>query len=147
MKEWILIIEDRPVLLQTRNELLQDWQIVTASSRDAGEAIQARAYDLLIFSQTVREATANSLISRARALNPQLNVIAISAEEQERSLAPATYRVDLSNPNGLRTAVARLLSMSGQNPDHRTCAHHSKTRKTKVLKRFLIDRPEKSGYR
>jgi len=46
MKEWILIIEDRPVLLQTRNELLQDWQIVTASSRDAGEAIQARAYDL-----------------------------------------------------------------------------------------------------
>jgi CheY-like chemotaxis protein len=147
VKEWILIIEDRPVLLQTRTELLQNWQIVTASSRDAGEAIQARAYDLLIFSQTVLEETANRLISRARAVNPQLNVLAISAEEQERSLASATYRVDLSNPNGLRIAVARLLSMSGQNPAHRTCSHHSKTPKIKVLKRFLIEAPEKSGYR
>jgi DNA-binding NtrC family response regulator len=117
MKEWILIVGDRPVLLQTRTELLQNWQIVTASSRNAGDAIQARAYDLLIFSQTVLEDTANSLISRARAVNPQLNVIAISAEEQERSLASATYGVDLSNPNGLRIAVARLLSMSGQNSD------------------------------
>jgi DNA-binding NtrC family response regulator len=149
MKEWILIVEDRPVLLQTRTELLQNWQIVTANSRNAGEAIQARAYDLLIFSQTVLEETANHLISRARAVNPQLNVLAISAEEQERSLAPATYRVDLSNPNGLRIAVARLLSMSGQNSAHRTCSHHAKTPKVKVkvLKRFLIDAPEKSGYR
>jgi CheY-like chemotaxis protein len=113
MKEWILIIEDRPVLLQTRTELLQHGQIVTVSSRDAGEAIQTRA--LLIFSQTVFEETAKSLINRARALNPQLNVIAISAEEEERRLASATYRVELSNPNGLRIAVARLLSMSGQN--------------------------------
>jgi DNA-binding NtrC family response regulator len=119
MKEWILIIEDRPVLLQTRTELLQHWQIVTASSRNAGEAIQARAYDLLIFSPTVQEETAKSLISRARAVNPQLNVIAISADEQERSLASATYRVDLRNPDGLRIAVARLLSLSGQNSDHR----------------------------
>jgi DNA-binding NtrC family response regulator len=119
MKEWILVVGDRPVLLQTRTELLQNWQIVTASSRNAGDAIQARAYDLLIFSQTVLEDTANSLISRARAVNPQLNVIAISAEEQERSLASATYRVDLSNPDGLRIAVARLLSLSGQNSDHR----------------------------
>jgi len=147
MKEWILIVEDRPVLLQTRTELLQNWQIVTASSRNAGEAIQARAYDLLIFSQTVLEETANRLISRARAVNPQLNVLAISAEEQERSLAPATYRVDLSNPNALRIAVARLLSMSGQNSGHRTCSHHAKTPKIKVLEHFLIDAPEKSGYR
>jgi DNA-binding NtrC family response regulator len=147
MKEWILIIEDRPVLLRTRTELLQDWQIVTASSRDAGEAIQARAYDLLIFSQTVLEETANSLISRARALNPHVKVIAISAEEQERSLASATYRVDLSNPDGLRIAVARLLSLSGQNSDHRTCSRHSKTPKIKVLKRFLNEAAEKSGYR
>jgi DNA-binding NtrC family response regulator len=122
MKEWVLIVEDRPVLLQTRTELLQNWQIVTTSSRDAGEAIQARAYDLVIFSQTVLEETANSLISRARAVNPQLNVIAISAEDQERSLALATYRVDLSDPEGLRIAVAQLLSMSGEISDHRKCA-------------------------
>ena len=147
MKEWVLIVEDRPVLLQTRTELLKSWQIVTTSSRDAGEAIQARAYDLVIFSQTVLEETANTLISRARAVNPQLNVIAISAEDQERSLALATYGVDLSNPDGLRIAVAQLLSMPGDTSDHRKCPRPSKTPKITVLRRFHIDTPEKSGYR
>ena len=37
---------DDPVLLHTRAELLRDWQIVTANSREAEEAILARTYDL-----------------------------------------------------------------------------------------------------
>jgi CheY-like chemotaxis protein len=64
MKKWTLIVGDNPVLLQTRTELLQEWQIVTASSRDAGEAIQARAYDSLIFSQIVLEETVSGLTLR-----------------------------------------------------------------------------------
>jgi DNA-binding NtrC family response regulator len=113
MKKWTLIVGDNPVLLQTRTELLQEWQIVTASSREAGEAIQARAYDLLIFSQTVLEETVNALASQAQARCPHLNVIAISREEDEKRLASATYRVDLRFPNGLRIAVSRLLYHMG----------------------------------
>ena len=40
MKASILIVGDDPVLLHTRAELLRDWQIVTASSRDAEEAMR-----------------------------------------------------------------------------------------------------------
>lgn len=110
MKKWTLIVGNNPILLQTRAELIQEWQIVTASSRDAGEAITARAYDLLIFSQTVLEEAVNGLTSQAQARCPHLNVIAISRAEDEKRLASATYRVDLRFPNGLRIAVSRLLS-------------------------------------
>jgi DNA-binding NtrC family response regulator len=113
MKKWTLIVGDNPVLLQTRTELLQEWQIVTASSRDAGEAIQARAYDSLIFSQTVLEETVSGLTSQTQARCPHLNVIAISGDEEEKRLASATYRVDLRFPNGLRIAVSGLLSHMG----------------------------------
>jgi DNA-binding NtrC family response regulator len=87
MTRWTLIVGNNPVLLQTRTELIQQWQIVTASSRDAGEAITARDYDLLIFSRTVIEEAANGLTRQAQARCPHLNVIAISREEDERRLA------------------------------------------------------------
>ena len=46
MKAWILIVGDDPILLHTRAELLRDWQITTVSSRDAGEAMRSRNYNL-----------------------------------------------------------------------------------------------------
>ena len=66
MKASILIVGDDPVLLHTRAELLRDWQIVTANSREAEEAILARTYDLLIFSQTAQEKVVRGLIDQAR---------------------------------------------------------------------------------
>jgi DNA-binding NtrC family response regulator len=108
MKARILIVGDDPVLMHTRAELLRDWQITTASSREAGEAMQSRKYDLLIFSQTVQETQARNLIAQASALHPNPRILAIRSGE-DRELGSPTYQVDLNNPGGLRSAVARIL--------------------------------------
>ena len=108
MKASILIVGDDPVLLHTRAELLRDWQIVTASSRDAREAMLARTYDLLIFSQTVQEKVVRGLIAQARELHPESRILAIRSGE-ERHVGSPTYQVELNNPGGLRSAVARIL--------------------------------------
>jgi hypothetical protein len=108
VKASILIVGDDPVLLHTRAELLRDWQIVTASSRDAEGAILARTYDLLIFSQTVQEKVVRGLIDQARQLHPASRILAIRSGE-ERQVGSPTYQVELNNPGGLRSAVARIL--------------------------------------
>ena len=108
VKAWILIIGDDPVLLHTRAELLRDWQITTAPSRHAEEAMRARNYDLLILSQTVQQTRAKSLIAQALELQPNPRILAIRSDE-DRQLGSPTYQVDLNNPGGLRSAVARLL--------------------------------------
>jgi CheY-like chemotaxis protein len=104
----ILIVGDDPVLLHTRAELLRDWQIVTTSSGEAEKAILARTYDLLIFSQTVQEKVLRGLIDQARQLHPESRLLAIRSGE-ERLLELPTYQVELNNPGGLRSAVARIL--------------------------------------
>jgi DNA-binding NtrC family response regulator len=114
VKASILIVGDDPVLLHTRAELLRDWQIVTANSREAGEAILARTYDLLIFSQTVQEKALRGLIDQARQLHPEPRILAIRSGE-ERHVGSATYQVELNNPGGLRSAVARILA-TAQHP-------------------------------
>ncbi len=108
MKASILIVGDDPVLLHTRAELLRDWQIVTANSREAEKAILARTYDLLIFSQTVQEKVVRGLIDRARQTYPESRILAIRSGE-ERHVGLPTYQVELNNPGGLRSAVARIL--------------------------------------
>jgi len=104
----ILIVGDDPVLLHTRAELLRDWQIVTASSREAEKAILERTYDLLIFSQTVQEKVLRGLIDQARQLHPESRLLAIRSGEERRLELP-TYQVELNNPGGLRSAVAKML--------------------------------------
>ena len=104
----ILIVGDDPVLLHTRAELLRDWQIVTTSSWEAENAILARTYDLLIFSQTVQEQVVRGLIDQARQLHPESRILAIRSGE-ERQLELPTYQVELNNPGGLRSAVAKIL--------------------------------------
>ena len=108
MNARILIVGDDPVLLHTRAELLRDWQITTVSSRDAAEAMSVGRFDLLIFSQTVQEAMARSLIAQALELHPNSRILAIRSAE-ERQLESPTYQVDLNNPGGLRSAVASIL--------------------------------------
>jgi hypothetical protein len=108
VKASILIVGDDPVLLHTRAELLRDWQIVTANSWEAENAILAQTYDLLIFSQTVEEKVVRGLIDQARQLHPEPRILAIRSGE-ERHLGSPTYQVELNNPGGLRSAVARIL--------------------------------------
>src|ERR1700744_1858183 len=83
VKARILIVGDDPVLQRTRAELLRDWQITAVSSRDAAEAMQARNYDLLILSQTVREPLARKLIAQARDLvcHPRILTISTGADQ------------------------------------------------------------------
>jgi CheY-like chemotaxis protein len=108
LKACILIVGDDPVLLHTRAELLRDWQTVTANSWDAQEAMLARKYDLLIFSQTVQETVVRNLIDQALELNPESRILAIRSVE-DRHFGSPTYQVELTNPGGLRSAVARIL--------------------------------------
>jgi hypothetical protein len=108
VKARILIIGDDPVLLHTRAELLRDWQITTTNSRDAAKAMLARKYDLLILSQTVQEAAAKSLLAQAAELHPKPRILAIHSGS-DRQLGSPAYEVDLCNPGGLRSAVARIL--------------------------------------
>jgi DNA-binding NtrC family response regulator len=115
MKALILIIGDDPVLLRTRAELLRDWQITTVNSRDAGEALRSRHYNLVILSQTVQESQARSLIAQAQKLNPNPRILAIRSGE-DRQLGSPTYQVDLNNPGGLRSAVARILEHETTSP-------------------------------
>jgi hypothetical protein len=115
MKALILIIGDDPVLLRTRAELLRDWQITTVNSRDAGEAMRSRPYDLVILSQTVQETQARSLIAQAQKLDPNPRILAIRSGD-DRQLGSPTYQVDLNNPGGLRSAVARILGYENTPP-------------------------------
>jgi DNA-binding NtrC family response regulator len=117
VKAWILIVGDDPILQHTRAELLRDWQIATTSSRDAGKAMLARNYDLVIFSQTVQETAAKRLIAQLQELHPRPRILTIRSGS-DRQLGSPTYEVDLNNPGGLRSAVARIL-------DHPQ--HHSVT--------------------
>jgi DNA-binding NtrC family response regulator len=123
MKARILIVGDDPVLLHTRAELLQDWQVVTASSRDAPKAMHARSYDLLIFSQTVQEKVVRNLIGQAHQLDPEPRILAILSGEERHFESPA-YQVELNNPGGLRSAVARILDDSPLHESQRDPQDH-----------------------
>ena len=81
---------------------------MTTSSWEAENAILARTYDLLIFSQTVQEQVVRGLIDQARQLHPESRILAIRSGE-ERQLELPTYQVELNNPGGLRSAVAKIL--------------------------------------
>ena len=108
MKASILIVGDDPVLLHTRAELLRDWRIASASSREAEQAIRARPYELLILCQTVQEKVGRSLIDQALHLHPECRILTIRSAE-ERHLGSQTYQVELNNPGGLRSTVAKIL--------------------------------------
>ena len=109
MKATILIVGDDPILLHTRAELLRDWHIAAASSREAKEAILARPYELLIFCQTVQEKVVRSLIDQALQVHPESRILTIRSADEWRHLGSPTYEVELNNPGGLRSTVAKIL--------------------------------------
>jgi len=56
----------------------------------------------------VQETQARSLIAQALELDPSPRILAIRSGD-DRQLGSPTYQVDLNNPGGLRSAVARIL--------------------------------------
>ena len=108
MKPNILIVSEDQVLSQTRALLLLDWEVATTSPSDAAEVIRNRTFDLLIFCQSVSDASAQQLLAQAVRLHPGIKCLAISGDEG-RQLPVATYVVQLNNPAGLQEAVVALL--------------------------------------
>jgi CheY-like chemotaxis protein len=109
MRATILIVGDYPALSTTRAGLLREWQTVTTGTTGASEMLRARAYDLLLFCQTVPETTVRELAAQALELNPGLKVLTISNVGQVRQLGSGTLVAELHDPSSLRSVVAALL--------------------------------------
>jgi hypothetical protein len=67
-------------------------------------------YHLLIFCQSVPDSTAGKLIAQATKLNPDIKVLALSYDGEQRRLGTTTLTSDIYKPEMLRDAVVRLLS-------------------------------------
>ena len=100
------------MLLQTRAELLREWQVSTSTSQRAFQAVQAAAYNLLIICQTVSDTVAGQLIDKARQMNPYVLTLAFSQVDQERKLNAELFEVRLSDPGRLRRVVTDLLQQA-----------------------------------
>jgi len=109
MRATILIVGDYPALAMTRAELLREWQILTTGTRGASDVIRARAYDMLLFCQTVHESNAIELAAQAIELNPGIKVLTISDTGEVRQLGSNTFVAELRDPSRLRSVVAALL--------------------------------------
>ena len=114
MRAAILLVGEYQPLLNTRAQLLSDWEVVTTDPRGAPDALRGRQYDLLIFCQSVSDSTAGTLITLATKLHPDIKVLAISYDGEERRLGASTLAFDIYKPELLRDAVARLLCPAGK---------------------------------
>ncbi len=110
MQAAILLVGEYQPLLHTRVLLLSDWEVVTVNSRGAPEALRKRSYDLMVFCQSVPDSTAGQLIALATKLHPDIKVLAISYEGEQRPLGTTTFTSDFFKPGLFRDAVARVLS-------------------------------------
>jgi CheY-like chemotaxis protein len=101
MKAAILIIGDDLALLETRAALLKAWHVSTTSAEHAIEAIRSTAHDLIIFCQTIPDATAQTLIDHAREMNPNVATLALKHPAQERTLDAELFEVQITKPGRL----------------------------------------------
>jgi DNA-binding NtrC family response regulator len=108
----ILIVGDDPVLLQTRAELLHDWQVFTATAKQAIQAVHSAAYELVVICQTVSDVAARQLIDEARKMNPNVLALAISQVGQGRNLNVELFEVQMIDPGRLRRVATRLLQQA-----------------------------------
>jgi hypothetical protein len=84
------------VLSCTRAQILKDcWETVTAREADAQVALHARAYDLLVFSQTVPDAAVEEIMASAVKLHKDVRFLVISEEGQQRPFGCATFTSEL----------------------------------------------------
>lgn len=125
MKAAILIIGEDGVLSYTRAQILKDcWETATSKEADAQVALHARAYDLLVFSQTVPDAAVKEIMASAVKLHPDVNFLVISEEGRHRPFGCATFTSELFKPDCLRQKVAGLLGGNGARPSVRDEAIH-----------------------
>jgi DNA-binding response OmpR family regulator len=108
----ILIVGDDPMLLQTRADLLNGWQVSTATTKQGIHTVHSAAYDLVIICQTVSDAAAGQLIDEARKMNPNVLALAISQPGHERNLNVELFEVQLMDPDRLRRVVTHLLQQA-----------------------------------
>jgi hypothetical protein len=112
MKAAILIVGDDLALLETRAALLKAWHVSTTTAEHAIEAIRSTAHDLIIFCQTIPDATAQTLIGQARERNSNAATLALKHPGQERILDAELFEVQITNPGRLVRVVDRLLQPS-----------------------------------
>lgn len=112
MKAAILIVGDDLALLETRAALLKAWHVSTATAEHAIEAIRSTPHDLIIFCQTIPDATAQTLIEQAFEINPGIATLALKQPGQERILNAELFEVQITNPGRFLSVVDRLLQSS-----------------------------------
>jgi hypothetical protein len=112
MKAAILIVGDDLALLETRAALLKAWHVSTATAEHAIEAVRSTAHDLIIFCQTIPDATAQTLIEQAYEINPGIATLALKHPGQERILNAELFEVQITNPGRFLSVVDRLLQSS-----------------------------------
>jgi CheY-like chemotaxis protein len=112
MKAAILIVGDDLALLETRAALLKAWHVSTTTAEHAVEAIRSTAHDLIIFCQTIPDATAQTLNDQAREMNPNVATLALKHPGQERALDAELFEVQITKPERLLSVVDRLLQSS-----------------------------------
>jgi CheY-like chemotaxis protein len=106
----ILIVGDDDLLSYTRAQILRDWDTATTVSSDAHRAILARAYDLVIVCQTVKDTTAQAIAAHAAETSAVVKILAIAEEGRDRRVEFSTaFTTQPSNPGLLREVVASLL--------------------------------------
>lgn len=105
----ILIVCSDEVLCSTRAAILNQWEVETARPDDADLTLSAKRYDLLILCHTVPDDIARKVITHACAVNPLVQVLALSREEEDRHLDCYKHEIDIANPGSLKEVVARLL--------------------------------------
>jgi hypothetical protein len=105
LKPTILLVGDYPPLLETRAEVLREWNVFKTNAAEAPAAISGRAYDLIIFCQSVQDSTV-----QATELYPGIKVFAFSCGGEPHRPHLATFAPDIYRPELLRENVAVLLS-------------------------------------
>jgi hypothetical protein len=83
LKASVFIVGNDATPLRLQSEMIRGWQVATATSREARQAIPVLAYDLLIVSRTVSEDDAHSLVARARKIQRPPKILVIRREHRE----------------------------------------------------------------
>jgi hypothetical protein len=110
VKPTILLVGEYPPLLETRSELLSEWDVITTNAAGAPAAISKRAYHLMIFCQTVPDSVAEDLTAQATRFHPGIKVLALSCDGEPSRPHLTRFAPDIYKPALLREIVAALLS-------------------------------------
>ncbi len=95
MRSRILLVGEDSMLLATRALLLKEWGPMTVGAREAGDALRAQRYDVVILGQLVPVESARALIEQARSQNPPPAILAIRNTGEGIDLGVETHITNL----------------------------------------------------